>query len=159
MPCAGALHQWVLCVAEASHSEAYESGFGAQEAYCGDSHTIAWGTTGALRIHAELAFEGTQLGRKRVARLLREMGLMGASQRKGLRASRQIQHQTAAADLINWDFTVFAPDQLWVADITGVPTWSGFLYPSVVLDAFSRRIVGWAMDTRLHTQLVLVFCP
>ena len=81
---------------------------------------------------------------------------MGASRRKGLRASRQIQHQTAAADLINWDFTVFAPDQLWVADITGVPTWSGFLYPSVVLDAFSRRIVGWAMDTRLHTQLVLV---
>ena len=118
-------------------------------------HTRSFGTYGAPRIHAELAFEGTRVGRKRVARLLREMGLMGVSRRKGVRTTTQSQHQSAAADLVNRDFTVFAPDQLWVADITYVPTWSGFLYLSVVLDAYSIRIVGWAMDTRLHTQLVL----
>lgn len=118
-------------------------------------HTRSFGTYGAPRIHAELAFEGTRVGRKRVARLLREMRLMGVSRRKGVRTTTQSQHQSAAADLVNRDFTVFAPDQLWVADITYVPTWSGFLYLSVVLDAYSRRIVGWAMDTRLHTQLVL----
>ena len=142
MPCAGRLKERLLCVAEASHVEAGSSRSGAQGAYCSDSHRIVRDLWGAPRIHAKLAFEGTRVGRKRVARLLREMNLMGVSRRKGVRTTTQSQHQSAAADLVNPDFTVFAPDQLPVADITYVPTWSGFLYLSVVLDAFSRRIVG-----------------
>ena len=79
-------------------------------------------TAAPPRIHAEPAFEGTRVGRKRVARFLWEMGLMGVGRRKGVRTTRQTQHQNAAADLVNRDFTVFAPDQLWVADITYVST-------------------------------------
>lgn len=80
---------------------------------------------------------------------------MRLSRRKGVCTTRRGQHESDVADLVNRNFTVFAPLQLWVADINYVSTWAGFLYFSVVLDASSRRIVGWAMDTRLHTQLVL----
>ena len=81
-------------------------------------HTRSFGTYGAPpRIHAELAFEGTRVGRKRVARFLWEMGLMGVGRRKSVRTTRQTQHQNAAAELVNRDFTLFAQDQLWVADI------------------------------------------
>jgi putative transposase len=60
-----------------------------------------------------------------------------------------------SADLVDRNFYADGPNMLWVADITNLPTWLGFLYPAVVLDAFSRRIVGWAMGTSLKTQLVL----
>lgn len=63
--------------------------------------------------------------------------------------------ETPAADLVRRDFTATAPNQLWAADITYVPTWVGFLYLAIVLDVFSRRIVGWAMATHLQTALVL----
>ena len=75
-------------------------------------HTRSFGTYGAPRIHAQLAFEGTRVGRKRVARLLREMGLFGVSRRKGVCTTRKGQEEKAAPDLVNRDFRVFAPDQL-----------------------------------------------
>ena len=118
-------------------------------------HSASKNTYGAPRIHAELTGEGTSVGRKRVARLMRAAGLAGVSRRKGVRTTRRDGAARPAPDLVERDFTADAPDRLWVADITYIATWAGFLYLAVVLDAFSRRIVGWAMATHLRTSLVL----
>ena len=118
-------------------------------------HKASKQTYGAPRIHAELADEGVHVGRKRVERLMIAEGLQGVSRRKGTRTTIRDDWVRPACDLE--DRTIYAdkPDQLWVADLTYVPTWAGFLYLAVVLDAFSRRIVGWAMGTTQRTQLVL----
>jgi putative transposase len=118
-------------------------------------HTVSQGTYGAPRVHAELAAEGTPVGRKRVARLMRSAGLAGVSRRRWPCTTRRAERARPAPDLVERDFSVDGPDRLWVADITYVPTWAGFLYLAVVLDAFSRRVVGWAMANHLRTELVL----
>ena len=112
-------------------------------------------TYGAPRIHAELAARGIRLGRKRVARLMRARGIQGISRRKSVVTTQRSETGRPAPDLVDRQFTVSGPDRLWVADITYVPTWTGFLYLAVVLDAWSRRVVGWAMETHLRTGLVL----
>ncbi len=117
-------------------------------------HTASKGTYGAPRIHADLAACGIRVGRKRVARLMRAEGLAGVSRRKFVTTTIR-DNDRPAPDLVDRAFTAEAPDKLWVADITYCPTWAGFLYLAVVLDVFSRRIVGWAMKTSLHTELVL----
>lgn len=119
------------------------------------SHTRSDGTYGAPRVLADLQEAGERVGQKRVARLMRAAGLVGAHRRRGVRTTRRGPAEHAASDLVHRDFTATAPNQLWVADITYVPTWAGFLYLAVVLDAFSRRVVGWAMATHLKTALVL----
>jgi putative transposase len=113
------------------------------------------GTYGRPRLHADLKAEGVRIGAKRVARLMRKAGLEGVSRRKWVRTTTRDPDARPAPDLVERDFTADAPDRLWVADITYVPTWEGFLYVAVVLDAWSRKIVGWAMDTTLKTTLVL----
>jgi len=118
-------------------------------------HTRSKGTYGAPRIHAELADEGAHVGRKRVARLMRAASLQGVSRRKRPQTTVRAVGAQPAADLVERDFTATGPDRLWVADITYIPTWSGFLYLSVVEDAWSRRIVGWSMASHLRTELVL----
>ena len=118
-------------------------------------HHRSRGTYGAPRIHAELAADGLQIGRKRVARLMREMGLAGVSRRKGTRTTRRDHRLRPAPDLVERRFEADAPDRLWVADITYVPTWAGFVFLAVVVDAFSRRVVGWSMANHLRTELVL----
>ncbi len=118
-------------------------------------HTRSQKTYGVPRVHAELKAEGRRVGRKRVARLMRADGLQGVSRRKGTWTTRRGEDARPAPDLVARDFTATAPDRLWVADITYVPTWAGFLYLAVVLDAFSRRVVGWSMATHLRTELVL----
>jgi hypothetical protein len=112
------------------------------------------GTYGAPRIHAELVANGTRIGRKRVARLMTQAGLAGVSRRKFVVTTVRGDGRQAP-DLVERDFTAEAPNLLWVADITYIPTWAGFLYLAVVLDAYSRRIVGWSMATTLAKQLVL----
>ena len=112
-------------------------------------------TYGAPRIHAELADEGTHVGRKRVERLMKAAGLKGVSRRKFVTTTVRDERARPAKDLVDRNFYAAAPNLLWVADITYVPTWTGFLYLAVVLDAFSRRIVGWAMGNNLKAQLVL----
>lgn len=119
------------------------------------AHTRSRETYGAPRIHAELAAAGVAVGRKRVSRLMRQAGIVGVSRRKGVVTTRRSKDAAPAPDLVDRKFTASGPDQLWVADITYVPTWAGFLYLAVVLDVWSRRIVGWSMGTQLHTQLVL----
>jgi putative transposase len=113
-------------------------------------------TYGAPRVHAELRAGGEKHGRKRIARLMHAAGLIGASRRRGtIVTTRRDKEARPAPDLVDRDFTAFRPNQLWVADITFVPTASGFLYLAVVLDAWSRKIVGWSMATYLRTELVL----
>lgn len=118
-------------------------------------HGRSRGTYGAPRIHAELRDEGVHVGRKRVARLMREAGLVGVSRRRGIQTTRRRPDARPAPDLVERDFAVSGPNRLWVADISYIPTWAGFLYLAVVLDAGSRRVVGWAMENRLRTELVL----
>ena len=118
-------------------------------------HQKSRGTYGMPRVHAELKDEGTAVGRKRVSRLMRQAGLVGASRRKGCWTTRRDRDARPAPDLVERKFEAAAPDRLWVADVTYIPTWAGFLFLAVVLDAFSRRIVGWAMANHLRTELVL----
>ena len=119
-------------------------------------HVRSRGTYGAPRVHAELADQGHAVGRKRVARLMPEQGLAGVSRRRGTRTTRPDPgRRRAAPDLVERRFQAQAPNRLWVADITYVPTWAGFVFLAVVLDVFSRRIVGWAMADHLRTELVL----
>ena len=118
-------------------------------------HHTSRGTYGAPRIHAELVEQGWRIGRKRVARLMREAGLSGVSRRKGITTTKRRRDARPAPDLVERNFTADEPDQLYVADITSVPTWAGFLFLAVVLDACTRRVVGWAMANHLRTELVL----
>ena len=118
-------------------------------------HTASKGTYGAPRVHAELQATGTRTSRKRVARLMREAGLHGVSRRRRRVTTVRGPEEERAPDLVQRKFTASRVDELWVADITYVPTRSGFLYLSVVLDAFSRKVVGWSMADHLRTELVL----
>jgi putative transposase len=86
---------------------------------------------------------------------MRAAGLEGVSRRKGTRTTLRDRDVHPVPDLVQRDFSAVGPDRLWVADITYISTWAGFLYLAVVIDAFSRRVVGWAMATHLKTQLVL----
>jgi putative transposase len=115
-------------------------------------------TYGAPRIHFELRALGVRCARKRVARLMREAGLFGCGGRR--RKARttpgwQSERVPPAPDLVKRDFMAEAPDRLWVADITYVRTWEGWLYLAFVLDTYSRKIVGWSMASNLKTGLVL----
>lgn len=118
-------------------------------------HDRSDGTYGAPRLLGDLRDLGLSVGQKRVARLMRQDGLVGVSRRRGVRTTRRGPDEHAAADLVQRDFTATTPNELWVADITYVPTWAGFLYLAIVLDAWSRRVVGWAMASHLKTDLVL----
>ena len=119
-------------------------------------HATSQGTYGAPRVHAELRANGrAAVGRKRIARLMRMAGIVGVSRRRSIVTTQRDCDPRPAPDLVDRDFTADRPNQLWVADITYIPTAAGFLYLAVVLDAFSRRIVGWAMETHLRTELVL----
>ena len=113
------------------------------------------GRYGSPKIHADLAEEGWRGGGKRVARLMRQNGLVGATRRRWMVTTRRGRGDRAAPDWVERDFSAEHPDQLWVADITYIPTWAGFLYLAVVLDVFSRRIVGWSMAGHLRAKLVL----
>lgn len=117
-------------------------------------HAASRGTYGSPRIHAELTANGSAVGRKRVARLMKAAGLRGVSRRRFVTTTVR-DGARQAPDLVDRTFVATAPNVLWVADITYVPTWSGFLYLAIVLDVFSRRVVGWSMSTTLQTELVL----
>ena len=119
-------------------------------------HESSRGVYGAPRVHAELALgHGVQVGRKRVARLMREANLAGASRCRRRRTAPRGKPAPAAPDRVRRVFTATAPDELWVADITYVPTWESWLFLAVVIDAFSRRCVGWSMRSDLQADLVV----
>jgi len=118
------------------------------------AHEASRGTYGAPRIHAELAAKGLRVGRRRIARLMARARLAGVSRRRFVTTTVR-NGGRQAPDLVERNFTAEAPDRLWVADITYIPTGAGFLYLAVVLDAYSRRIVGRSMATTLAKHLVL----
>ena len=118
-------------------------------------HTRSDGTYGAPRIYAELRARGRNVSLNWVARLMRAAEIEGVSRRRKGKTTRRDPQSQPAADLVGRDFSASGPDELWVADITYVPTQAGFLYLAVVVDAWSRRVVGWSMATHLRTSLVL----
>ncbi len=111
-------------------------------------------TYGSPRVHAELRALGSRCSRKRVERLMRQAGLRGCM-RGRTRGTTRRGKRSAAEDLLKRDFVATQVDKVWVADITYVPTQEGFLYLAFILDVHSRRIVGWAMESHLRTELVV----
>jgi putative transposase len=109
---------------------------------------------GSPRMHRELLGRGFTCGRHRVARLMRSEGLW-ARRRKRFKVTTQGGGQSSVPDRVKRRFTTEAPNRLWVSDITAVLTREGWLYLAVVLDLYSRRVVGWSMQDRLHAKLVL----
>lgn len=120
-----------------------------------DIHKTNRGVYGARRIHAELAqARGIRVGKKRVERLMRQAGISGLVTRKRGRTTIRVPGVRTVPDLVDRDFRPSEPDRLWVADITYLRTFEGWLYLAAVQDAFSRRIVGWAMDSHMRAELV-----
>ena len=118
-------------------------------------HADSRGTYGAPRVHAELARSGERTSRKRVARLMREAGLVGVHRRKSACVVARPKRSRCAPDLVERDFSACAPNELWVADITEIPTRVGRAYLAVILDVFSRRIVGRAWGLHATSELVI----
>ncbi len=113
-------------------------------------------TYGMPRVRAELRDQGVTISRQRVARLMRKAGLQGISRRRAyIVTTRRDERQRPAPDLVQRRFHADSPNALWVADMTYVPTWSGFIYLAVVIDAWSRRVVGWSIDEQMNSDLVL----
>lgn len=111
---------------------------------------------GAPRVHAELRLaHGIRVGRKRVERLMRAAGLSGLVAKRRGRTTIRVPGVRVADDLVGRQFRPAAPDVLWVADITYLRTWQGWLYLAAVQDAFSRRIVGWSMADHMRSDLVV----
>lgn len=120
-----------------------------------DIHQEHKGRYGSPRIHRELRERGRRVGRKRVARLMRADGLRGRTPRRFRRTTDSRHGFRIAPNLLERNFETTAPNEAWVGDITYVPTLDGWLYLAVLLDLFSRRIVGWAMSDRIDTELAL----
>ena len=114
-------------------------------------HERSRGTYGAPRMHAEL-HANQPVSRKRVARLMRAAGLAGRPPRR-FRRTTIPDPKVQLDDLVQRDFTASGPDQKWFGDITYIRTWEGWLYLAVILDAYSRKVVGWAMADHLRTEL------
>jgi putative transposase len=119
-------------------------------------HARSRTTYGAPRVHADLRAAGIRVGRKRVARLMRAVGMTGRGRRRRtVRTTVADPTATPAPNVVARDFHPATLDQLWVGDITYVPTEEGWLYVAVLIDACSRRVVGWAMADHLRTELAL----
>ena len=118
-------------------------------------HAESRQTYGARRVWAELRAQGVTVSRRRVARLMRALGLQGVTRRKRRCTTRRDAQAAVAPDRVQRRFAASEPNRLWVADITYVPTLEGFVYLATVLDVFSRKVVGWAMSARQTAALVL----
>lgn len=111
---------------------------------------------GAPRIHAELRAEGHAVSRKRVARLMRQNGIRARRPRRYRVCTTDSKHSLPVAEnLLNQNFVADRPDQIWLADITYIPTAEGWLYLAVLLDLFTRKVVGWAMRDHMRAELTI----
>jgi transposase InsO family protein len=118
-------------------------------------HQQSRGTYGTPRVQAQLQAMGQAVSRKRVARLMRHAGLIGAQRRRRVRTTVADPTAMPAPNLVQRQFQAQAPNQLWVGDMTFIPTDEGWLYLAVLLDVYSRRVVGWAMAEHLRADLAL----
>lgn len=112
-------------------------------------------TYGSRRVRADLGHQGIDVGRGRVERLMRIDGISGEAPRKRRRTTIRVEGVRPAPDLVGRDFDPPAPNLLWCADITYLPSWQGWLYLAAVMDCFSRRIVGWSMADHMRAELVV----
>jgi transposase InsO family protein len=118
-------------------------------------HQASYKTYGSPRIKADLAARKVAISRKRVARLMQEAGLTGLSPKRFQRTTDSEHDHPVAGNVLQRKFKVSKPNQAWAADITYIRTWEGWLYLAVVIDLFSRRVVGWALADHLRTDLVM----
>lgn len=119
-------------------------------------HCGSRSTYGYRRIHRDLVDAGERANKKRVAQIMREEGLKGVCKGKFKPTTTNSDHSNPiAANLLNQKFTMTQPDQGWSSDITYIPTLQGWLYLAVVLDLFSRKVIGWAFSAHLHDDLVI----
>lgn len=121
-----------------------------------DIHQMSRRSYGSPRVHAELVLgEGIRCSRKRVERLMRQAGVAGIHRRKRRGCTRSDPDAQPSDDLVNRQFAVTEPDRLWVMDVTEHPTDQGKIYLATVLDAFSRRVVGWSIADHIRSELVV----
>jgi putative transposase len=118
-------------------------------------HAANYGVYGVRKMHAALARDGVEIGRDQTGRLMRELGLRGVRRGKFKRTTHSDGAAVRPADLVKRQFRADRPDQLWVCDMTYIRTWVGFAYLALVIDVFSRRIVGWSLATHMRTDLPL----
>jgi putative transposase len=118
-------------------------------------HEQNYGVYGARKMHAALRRDGIDIGRDQTVRLMRELGLHGVRRGRLKRTTMADETMSRPTDLVQRNFAAQRPDQLWVVDLTYIRTWVGFAYLALVIDVFSRRIVGWALATHLRTDLPL----
>ena len=118
-------------------------------------HAQNAGTYGSPRVWRELRDEGERVSRKRVARLMKEEGLKGIPKRRFRRTTDSSHGLPVAPNLLNRKFCADAPNRVWASDISYVRTWEGWLYLAVIIDLFSRRVVGWSIADNMRTELVL----
>ncbi len=118
-------------------------------------HQSSRGTYGSPRVHAELREQGHGVGRHRVARLMREDGLQARKRRRFRKTTQSNHPHPVAPNLLERRFDVEGPNRAWVTDLTYIWTLQGWLYLCVILDLFSRRVVGWSMDSRIDRHLTL----
>ena len=118
-------------------------------------HAASRGTYGSPRVHEQLTQEGCAVGRERVARLLRDMGLVGLPARRVRHTTDSTHGRPGAPNVLERHFEADHPNQRWTTDITFIWTWEGWLYLAVVLDLYARRVVGWAVQPHLQTELAL----
>jgi putative transposase len=123
-----------------------------------DVHSASRGTYGAPRVHAMLVRRGVRVGRKRVARLMRRDGLSGLLRRRRGKTTIRVPGIATAPDLVRREWNPTEPNRLWVADITYVRPWEGWLYLAAVLDCHSRRCVGWSIADHLRSEIVVDAC-
>ena len=118
-------------------------------------HSESRGTYGSPRVHAELQAKGFEIGRNRVARIMAEEGVTGRRPARFCNTTDSNHDNPIAPNLVERKFNPVAPNQIWAADITYIPTASGWAYLAVVLDLFSRRVIGWVTADHMRTELVL----
>ena len=111
-------------------------------------------TYGGNRIHAELCEQGILCGKNRVVRLKRKAGIIAKTRRRFKVTTDSKHNLPISENILNREFSVLAPNTHWGVDITYIPTWEGWLYLAVVIDIFSRKVIGWAMDGNMRTSLV-----
>jgi transposase InsO family protein len=120
-----------------------------------DIHQRSRGTYGSPRVTAELKAEGIKCSKNKVARIMRKNGIMAKTKRK-FKVTTQSKHKNPVAEnLVKQEFVAQGPNQLWTSDITYVWTKEGWLYLAIILDVFSRSIVGWSLSSRITAELVL----
>ncbi len=118
-------------------------------------HETSRKTYGSPRVHATLKMQGVKAGRHRVARLMRKHGIVAGKPKKRYPVTTQRRPGALAApNILNQDFSATQPDQKWVTDITYIDTAEGWLYLAVIIDLFSRTVVGWAMADHMETSLI-----